>query len=448
MGERVAEFQEWFAAQRNAHHYEVRRAPLDRLDGWSVDSDSGVVRHRSGRFFSVEGVEVSTDHGPTECWAQPILNQPEMGILGILVKWFDGVLHFLMQAKMEPGNIDLLELSPTVQATRSNYTGVHRGKAVPYLEYFTAPRGGRIISDVLQSEQGAWFLSKRNRNMIVEVAEDVPVRDGFRWLTAEEIGELLRSDHLVNMDSRTVLAGYPFPVDDRVPATTGPFQRALRLSAQPGVPGMHTRAELLSWFTEAKARYRLTRTTVPLTSMKGWICGQEEISHELDRYFTVLGVEVEAGNREVSSWSQPMIAPRHRGVIALVVKMIDGVLHVLAHARSQAGTLDIVEIAPTVQCAPGNYVGEPAERRPAFLDYVLSAEPSCTRFDALHSEEGGRFYHAVNRYLVVEAGEEVPQDASGPDFVWMTVGQLAELARYGNYVNVEARNLLTCLRFC
>ena len=34
-----------------------------------------------------------------------------------------------MQAKVEPGNINSIQLSPTLQATRSNYTKAHGGIA-------------------------------------------------------------------------------------------------------------------------------------------------------------------------------------------------------------------------------------------------------------------------------------------------------------------------------
>nr|WP_257003022.1 NDP-hexose 2,3-dehydratase family protein [Streptomyces sp. Alain-F2R5] len=34
----------------------AEQVPLDALDGWETDPDSGAVRHRSGRFFSIEGL--------------------------------------------------------------------------------------------------------------------------------------------------------------------------------------------------------------------------------------------------------------------------------------------------------------------------------------------------------------------------------------------------------
>lgn len=429
----TSEVHGWYAERRRAQRHVVTLTPLDRLDGWSFDPATGDLRHASGRFFTVEGLQVDTDHREVDSWQQPIIVQPESGILGILVKEFGGVPHFLLQAKMEPGNINLLQLSPTVQATRSNFTRVHRGGAVPYLDHFLAPRRGRVVFDSLQSEQGSWFLGKRNRNMVVETTEDVPLRDDFCWLTLEQIGDLLSVENLVNMDTRTVLSGLPGTYGGRFGG--GAEDR-----------GLHRMAELLSWFTEAKVGRRLERRRVPLSKVEGWSVGGERVEHEEGLYFSVVGVDVEAEGREVSRWSQPMLAPASRGVVAFLTRAVDGVPHVLVQARTEAGSRDVLEIGPTVQCAPENYRHLPAELRPRFLDEVLGAAPSRVTLDVVHSEEGGRFHHAENRYLVVEAGDDVPLDP-GDDFVWMTPEQLGALVRHSGYVNVEARNLLTCLRY-
>ncbi|ASW57603.1 NDP-hexose 2,3-dehydratase [Plantactinospora sp. KBS50] len=443
----TARFESWLAERAGMNRFAVHRVPFQDLDGWRFAEDTGNLVHSSGRFFSVEGLEVATDFGRVPRWTQPIINQPEIGIVGILVKEFDGILHCLMQAKMEPGNVNTLQLSPTVQATRSNYTRVHKGSAIPYLEHFVAPRTGQVLVDALQSEQGAWFLHKRNRNMVVQTDEDIEVRDDFCWLTIGQIHELLRVDNLVNMDSRTVLSCMPFGRPDgpaRTVAGDDPFRAALVESVGGQRGALHTDAEVLSWFVEAKSRYAHQRRRIPLRELEGWRAGPDAISHEDGKYFQIVGVQVEASSREVSSWTQPLVAPVGHGISAFLTRRIDGVLHVLAQARAEAGTLDVVELAPTVHCLPGNYRDVPREHRPAFLDQVLSADRSRIRYEVVQSEEGGRFYHAQNRYQIIEA-DDLPL-AVPPDYRWVTVAQLMGLLRLSNYLNVEARSLVACLQ--
>jgi oxidase EvaA len=118
---------------------------------------------------------------------------------------------------------------------------------------------------------------------------------------------------------------------------------------------------------------------------------------------------------------------------------------VLVHARVEGGFLDTVELGPTVQYTPGNYAHLPDKERPLFLDTVLEVPPDRIRYEAVHSEEGGRFLNAESRYLVVDADErEAPLDPP-PGYAWVTPDQLTWLVRHGHYLNVQARTLLACL---
>ncbi|MEU4999964.1 NDP-hexose 2,3-dehydratase family protein [Streptomyces sp. NPDC021622] len=424
----TGEFAHWLGGRRAAHAFRTERIPFAALDAWTFQEGTGNLVHRSGRFFSVEGLHVTvTGDAGTEQWHQPIIRQPEVGILGILAKEFDGVLHFLMQAKMEPGNPNLLQLSPTVQATRSNYTKVHQGSDVRYLEYFTQPDRGRVLTDVLQSEHGSWFYRKSNRNVIVEAIGDVPDHEDFCWLSLGQLNELLRWDNVVNMDSRTVLAC--------IPGGAGAESSAL-----------HPDADLMSWFCSERSRHVVTAERGALRDVPGWECSKWAISHAEQRFFRVVALSVEAGNREVARWTQPLFEPVDTGEIAFVARRFDGVLHVLVAARVEGGFLDTVELGPTVQCIPGNVAHLPEEQRPAFLGTVVTATASDVLYEAVHSEEGGRFLNAESRYRVVLADEtQAPTDPPA-GFHWVTPDQLASLVQHGHYLNVQARTLLACLR--
>ena len=161
------EIKAWIKRRNREVEVKIEKIPFDQMNMWHSDVD-GSVHHDSGRFFSIVGIDVRTDYGSNHHWRQPIINQPEVGYLGILTKEIDGVLYCLMQAKIEPGNVNCVQISPTLQATKSNYSRVHSGKSPNYLEYFVNTKPENIILDQLQSEQGARFLRKRNRNIIIK----------------------------------------------------------------------------------------------------------------------------------------------------------------------------------------------------------------------------------------------------------------------------------------
>ena len=131
----MRELREWIQRRNQEVEVSVEQIPFSEMKGWYADVD-GCIRHESGKFFSIEGIHVRSDVGRIKEWEQPIINQPEIGYLGILTKEFDGVLYFLMQAKIEPGNVNCVQISPTLQATKSNYTQQHKGRKPLYLEYF------------------------------------------------------------------------------------------------------------------------------------------------------------------------------------------------------------------------------------------------------------------------------------------------------------------------
>ena len=204
----TSSFFTWLSAQNDSLQFDCSLIELKQIRDWYFDEGLN-LRHSSGKFFSIEGIQVKVSAADgTKEWNQPIINQPEIGILGIICQNHFGILYFLMQAKMEPGNVNKAQLSPTLQATRSNFTQVHKGKKPSYLEYFQSLTGKKIIVDQLQSEQGARFLKKRNRNMIIEISPDekIELLDNYCWLTLGQLKFLLEKDNIVNMDARTVLS--------------------------------------------------------------------------------------------------------------------------------------------------------------------------------------------------------------------------------------------------
>ena len=427
----LAGFRRWWEERRAEDASRVDRIPFAELRCWSFTEGTGDLVHDSGRFFQVRGAEVHRPEGPVPQWSQPLLHQPEVGILGLLAKEFDGVLHFLVQAKTEPGNRPGLQLSPTVQATLSNYSGVHGGRAVPYLEHFLHRDARRVLVDVRQSEQGSWFFRKRNRNMVVEVAGDVEVREGFRWMTLGQLHRLLAEgtgtdgtdSSVVNMDTRSILSCLPFPFD--------------------GVPRAEPSGDLLTWLTEARSRERVRVERVPLAGLPEWRREPDRIAHRNGAFFSIVAVRVRAGEREVTEWTQPLLRPHGVGVSAFLTKSVDGARHVLANLRVEPGNVDVLEIGPTVQCTPENFAHLPAAAGPPLLRKVLDAPRERLLFDTVLAEEGGRFQHARSRYLIVEADDD-PYEP--PGHRWVPVAELLGLLRHSHYVNVEARTLIACLQ--
>jgi oxidase EvaA len=435
----TSEIKAWVDQLLAATRVHIRKTTLADT-GWFYEEASGQIVNAGRTFFQLGGFRL----GEIE---QPIVLQMEIGYVGILCKVLDGVLHFLMQGKIEPGNVNVVQLSPTIQATKSNFQQKHGGAKPPYTDWFLNAERHTVIVDQIQSEQSSRFWKKRNRNIIVLVDEDTPVEDSprHRWMTLGQIKELAKLDNYVNMDARTVLSCIPFfeyfrgwPGPESL-WRDPPLARSLTRGAQPGI-----RQRIYRYLNDCKMFAENRGQLIPFYAVQNWETrlenGIEEFVCRWAWPFKVIFCDVDIEGREVRRWGQPMIEAVGQLTLGLLTKVEDGLRYFLVKARQEIGCLDQIELGPTLQLEP---MGEP-EDSVETLFLARLAEGRGVRYDVVLSEEGGRFYHEQNRNAIVEiesgALPELP-----PGYFWLTYYTLNEFIQINNICNIQLRNLTTLL---
>jgi oxidase EvaA len=201
----------WFNKKREESDMTVQEIGINDLDKWNVSSTTGNISHESNGFFEVIGVKVSNTFDREvgkKGWTQPMIANNPGGILGLLMKKINGIPHYLVQAKAEPGNIGKLQLSPTLQATTSNLLKAHGGTKPLFAEYFDEEKNLSIIYAKWQSEDGGRFYLKSNFNMIVEVNEneELIIPNYFIWVTLFQIKQLLKIENFVGPHIRGIIS--------------------------------------------------------------------------------------------------------------------------------------------------------------------------------------------------------------------------------------------------
>lgn len=457
------EIAQWLFSLNQEQPFCVTQIPLTEMDKWSFNKNTGDLQHDSGGFFSIKGLRVRTNFGDIPFWSQPIIYQPEIGILGVITKKINGILYFLMQAKAEPGNLYTYQLSPTVQATQSNYLRRHSGKKTLYIEYFFDNSIAEILVDQLQSEQGARFYHKRNRNIIMRIPDDHKIELGknHRWLTLGQILKLAQKDNTVNMDTRSVISSInyePESVTSKKPVEENELKKCLEvfslasnsnfeigvklmISNHPNSFSLHMLDKILIEISQRKFMCELDVQLIPLKKVIKWIQTSIEIYHPERRFFSVIGVHIEAMNREVPSWDQPIIKQDYHGIVAFIAKEMNGIVHFLTQLKVECGVMDLMEIAPTVQCITSNYE---KDDMPKYVDDVIQCKNLKVVLDVNQSEEGGRFYKESNRNMILLADDSFPVDEP-TNFIWMSINQLKQLIKFNNFLNVETRSVLSCI---
>jgi oxidase EvaA len=207
----VTEIITWLEQKRKEYKIDVKEIGINELDKWHVEQATGNIYHESGKFYTIMGVKVSgAEEREVPAWTQPMMKQQECGILGILCKKINGLRHYLLQAKFEPGNTERLQLSPTLQATASNLKRAHAGRKPLFAEYFEEGGIGKVIVSVEGVEDGGRFYLKTNRSMLVEVPEDeqLEVPDNFIWVNLYQLRKLMKMDIVANSLTREVMGSY------------------------------------------------------------------------------------------------------------------------------------------------------------------------------------------------------------------------------------------------
>lgn len=198
----------WFEAKKEEYDATDKPIDLKNVDSnWFYHEKTGNLSHKSGGFFDVIGVEVSTNlRESSGGWTQPMVDQgTEASVVGIIKKRFNGIPHYLINAKYEPGNYGKLQMSPTLQVTYSNLDVLHKGKVPLFSEYFTGEKNNnKVLLEQWWPEDGGRFYKKRVKNMIVETDCDIELPNYFIWLTMYQIKQLLKYDNIVNCHLRSI----------------------------------------------------------------------------------------------------------------------------------------------------------------------------------------------------------------------------------------------------
>lgn len=411
--------------------------PLSECKPWYYDKSEGCIRNDKGSFFKVYGALLKNEDKMLK--AQPIILQEEIGFLGILCKEINGTWHYLMQAKIEPGNVNVVQISPTLQATKSNFTRAHGGNAPEFLDYFKNMDPKNIIVDQIQSEQSSRFLKKRNRNVICKVDEEIEEIASHRWMTLRQIKEFMRHDNMVNMDTRTVLSCIPYVLMGQ--DADVPFKNKEYFYNSAWSLNRKTLAKIYNWINDYKMFHSNKTELTDIACLPGWSMKEDEVVCDNGASFRVMYCDVSIEGREVTNWKQPLFAANGKAFFGLFCTNNDGVLEFLVKPKVEIGCFDSVEIGPTVQKESTEIINENDIER-LFTRKLNNNENVIA--DVILSEEGGRFYQEENRNVIIYIEKDEVKDLP-KGYIWSDFGTLNMLTQVNNCLNIQLRNLLSLM---
>ncbi len=372
----VDQTKSWLEGYRAALTFEKETINFADSDQWHWEGGKARLSHRSGKFYSIVGFSKETE-------SRPMIDQPEVGTQGFIVCEFDGELQILAQARTEPGNLHVVELGPTIQATWSNYSRAHAGRKTHFLSLFHEgnSEGVTVLADVVLAELGSFFFRKYNRNIIVSVASpEGYASERFRWVPLSTMIELFQHDHVINNDARLVFG---------LLIKTVVHSRLDIASDQ--------RDKLVNALIERQGQWQDDVKRTPLDQLEQWHIGDSEIAPIGDGGYKLIQLRVRASDREVMQWDQPLIQTLGTGLVLLMIKRADNTCRVYLEFKCELGNEKGVLLGPSLSLEHGIHLERHVEVHSVCTDQsaICLTSHSC-------SEEGGRFYLCINEYRIMD----------------------------------------------
>lgn len=202
-------------------------------------------------------------------------------------------------------------------------------------------------------------------------------------------------------------------------------------------------SKVLEWLEDKRRNNNEVVEEIGINDLKKWQVDPKtgNISHESGKFFQVVGVRVRgAKNREVKSWSQPLIKQHECGILGILRQKRNGIMYYLLYAKSEPGAIVNPQLSPTLQATASNLSQAHGGKKPHFSEYFEDGIGKVI-VNVEHVEDPGRFYLKTNRCMIVEIPEDEAIDAP-EEYIWVTLPVLKKLLKVDKAINALARAVL------
>ncbi len=207
---------------------------------------------------------------------------------------------------------------------------------------------------------------------------------------------------------------------------------------------------ILNWLEKKRRAQKGQAKLVPLHKLAHWIYNQRSgiVHHHkgIDHFFSVWGVVVKKANgTEVPEWNQPIFVQKEGGALIILCQEREKNIKFLLHAKYEAGSINKLQLAPTIQATQSNLKQHHAGLKPRFSEYIDRPHTTVI-YSALHNEEGARFWRKsnLNSIVLLNPKEKLPL-IKNDDYIWLTLQEIKALMLYDNIVNPFVKTILSPL---
>lgn len=174
---------------------------------------------------------------------------------------------------------------------------------------------------------------------------------------------------------------------------------------------------------------------ITLAQMPSWSIAEGALSHVSGGFFSVVGVQFDAAEREALFLYQPQSA-----INGLLTCVREGRRYFLLQARAEPGNLGCAQYGPTLQSTPANYLRLHGGRTSPYIDLFTRFHPAVRILhDSMQLDLGGRYLFKSKRVIVAECPAEYPAEEG---FIWVGADVVSQAVACPTFLNTDLRALL------
>ena len=204
---------------------------------------------------------------------------------------------------------------------------------------------------------------------------------------------------------------------------------------------------ILSWRKKLLKKTRIKTKLINLNECEKWkLDKNNNLYHVSGQFFKVKGVRTSGSfNREVTSWTQPILTQKHGGVLAFIARVIKNKVEFLVDAKTEPGDDSNIKICPSFQATQSNMNRAHGGRLPNFYDIVINLKKAKLIYSASHNEEGARFWKKSNLNVIVQLQNPFDKRIKGENYKWVNYSQIKRLSLKNNIINPFVKTILFML---
>jgi len=202
--------------------------------------------------------------------------------------------------------------------------------------------------------------------------------------------------------------------------------------------------KILLWRKKLLKKTKIKTKIINLNQCEKWkLDKNNNLYHTSGQFFKVKGVMTSGSfNREVNSWTQPILTQKHGGVLAFISRIVKNKVEFLIDAKTEPGDDSNIKLCPSFQATQSNINRAHGGRLPNFYDIVIKLKKAKLIYSTSHNEEGARFWKKSNLNVIVQLNDPYDKRIKGENYKWVNYSQIKKLSLKNNIINPFVKTIL------